>query len=190
MSERNFQIVCPHLQWIVCALAATALNVLAQGRPEPAENVLRNAGFELDRVWNGGAMRQGGEFEQAQRQYHRKELAELPVEAWWAEGREATGVELTPNAHSGERAVRVTGPASIVSALDPHVPAGPVTLSAWVQATGATGALELLLPDAEKWGATDVLTDKSVTATVTNRLWAWHIELAPWEYRVIRLHEQ
>ncbi len=146
----------PRLPWIVCALAATALNVVAQQRAEPAENVLRNAGFELDRVWNGGAMRQGGELKQAQRQYHQKELAELPVEAWWVEGREATGVELTPNAHSGERALRVTGPASVISALDPSLPAGPVTLSAWVQAKGATGRLELLLPEGKPVATVDL----------------------------------
>jgi hypothetical protein len=146
----------PRLPWIVCALAATALNVVAQQRAEPAENVLRNAGFELDRVWNGGAMRQGGELKQAQRQYHQKELAELPVEAWWVEGREATGVELTPNAHSGERALRVTGPASVISALDPSLPAGPVTLSAWVQAKGATGRLELLLPEGKPAATVDL----------------------------------
>ena len=72
---------------IACATSiCVAADVPAQRRPEPAANVLRNAGFELDRVWNGGAMRQGGEFKQAQRQYRRKELTELPVEGWWAEG--------------------------------------------------------------------------------------------------------
>ncbi len=112
-------------------------------------NLLRNAGFELDSVFNGSPMRQGTEFMRAVDLFQ-KRCPPPPCEGWWIEGSPGDGVSLeSKEVHSGSRAIRFVPPegerVSLVSAPEVPVPAGPLALSAWVRTTGAKAWLELQL---------------------------------------------
>ena len=112
-------------------------------------NLLRNAGFELDSVFNGGPMRQGTEFIRAVLLYQGN-CPRPPCEGWWVEGNPGDGVSLErKEVHSGLRAMRVTPPAgkklSVASAPEMPVPVGVLTLSAWVRTCSAKASLELEL---------------------------------------------
>ncbi len=112
-------------------------------------NLLRNAGFELESVFNGSPMRQGTEFMRAVALFQKRCLPP-PCEGWWIEENPGDGVSLeSKEVHSGSRAIRLEPPegkrVSLVSAPEVPVPVGPLALSAWVRTTGAQALLELQL---------------------------------------------
>ena len=127
---------------------ASAAKAAAEHAPATG-NLLRNAGFELESVFNGSPMRQGTEFMRAVALFQKRCLPP-PCEGWWIEENPGDGVSLeSKEVHSGSRAIRLEPPegkrVSLVSAPEVPVPVGPLALSAWVRTTGAQALLELQL---------------------------------------------
>ena len=119
------------------------------GEPAAATgNRLRNAGFELDSVFNGSPMRQGTEFVRAINLFQNR-CPPPPCEGWWIEGNSGEGVSWeSKEVHSGLHDPDCTAGGkrvSLVSAPEASVPAGPLVLSAWVRTTAAKALLELEL---------------------------------------------
>ncbi len=131
------------------SLFAVFLCLVGTGsRVSASPNVVRNASFELDSRFNGGPMRQGAEkFMSQARDASGPIWQALPVEGWWAEGPSSDGVRIiSGGAHSGKRCLAISAtvaPRSVISSLDRFVPAGPVTLSAWVKTSGAKAHIDL-----------------------------------------------
>jgi len=128
---------------------ASAAKPAAEHAP-PTGNLLRNAGFELDSVFNGSSMRQGTEFMRAVNLFFQNHCPPSPCEGWWIEENSGDGVSLeSKEVRSGSRAIQLEPPegkrVSLVSAPEVPVPAGPLVLSAWVHTTGAKALLELQL---------------------------------------------
>jgi len=120
----------------------------AGGAASPSiRNLLRNASFELPHTFNGSPMRQGTELVQNSLARQGK-CQPLPIEGWWQSGSSTGGVSLEKSqAHSGSISLALNAtkgsPASIFSAPEVPVPAGPVTLSAWVRTAQVNGKLEI-----------------------------------------------
>lgn len=143
--EQKLQVVLSEAAGEERVLGSAPLNLLAQDRPVPGVNLVRNASFELDPMFSGGPMRQGLEFFQM---FYKQPLWKRSVaEGWWVEGESTEGVTPAPEAHSGTRALCVAPPEgqsrAVVSAFNRLVTAGPVTLSAWVKTAGCRGQLSL-----------------------------------------------
>ncbi len=97
---------------------ASAAKAAAEHAPATG-NLLRNAGFELDSVFNGSPMRQGTEFMRAVALFQ-KRCPPPPCEGWWIEGNAGDGVSLeSKEVHSGSRAIadRAAGGRTSVAGL-------------------------------------------------------------------------
>lgn len=127
-------------------LVQSKLQVIPNRCPTESQNVIRNASFELPTMFAGSAMRQGYERFYTFAESRKMRLwADLPIEGWWAEGQSAEGVTLdTQQVYSGNQSLKITAtdkPVSVISAPGCWLPAGSVTISAWVRTQGATGKL-------------------------------------------------
>ena len=127
---------------------ASAAKAAAEHAPATG-NLLRNAGFELDSVFNGSPMRQGTESHAEPWPFSRSVARRRRARAGGSKGirrRRFAGVERSP---LRLRAIRLAPPegerVSLVSAPEVPVPAGPLALSAWVRTAGAKALLELQL---------------------------------------------
>ncbi len=138
---------------------AGKLTVLGQTLPKHGENVLRNGSFEYDDVWNGSHMRKGGETYQGFALVSgtkNLEYRQTGAEGWWAIGDSAEGCQLLPGGRSGSRYLRIRGDRSVISAWDPVLPAGDVTLSAWVRCRNVKGKLALSCTGLTGWKGAQV----------------------------------
>jgi hypothetical protein len=138
-------------------LGSLPVTVFDQLHPVPGLNLVRNASFELGAWFSGTPMREGAAFFQRFVKTNGQGVAgpgdpkrwvATDAEGWWAEGPSAEGVVVaTGAAHSGSHSLRVQAVEgqrqAVESALNRMVPAGPVTLSAWVKTRGCTGRLDL-----------------------------------------------
>lgn len=123
--------------WSLCATLSAGHDV----------NILRNASFEEDAVFNGGALRQGSEFLR-NHLISQGKCAALPVEGWLVNGASAEGASIEEGcAKSGKRALRLAPKEgkslAIFSSPEMKVAQGPVTLSAWIDASEANLTLEI-----------------------------------------------
>ncbi len=135
-------------------LAQTQIKVLDERQAAPAQNVLRNASFELPLYFNADTMRRPAEIPYLTARRNGQRLwTELPIEGWWAQGPDGTGISVDPHTrHSGQQSVCLAAgdrPVALVSAPGRWLPAGDVTLSAWVKGQQAKGQLQLDLVDAD-----------------------------------------
>jgi hypothetical protein len=164
------------------------ITVVDQLRPVPGMNLVRNASFELGPAFSGTPMRQGSEFYQTfVKDGNSLRWTPTNAEGWWVEGPSADGVGVVQGvAHSGNASLKVSGttaqPRAVDSAFNRLLPAGPVTLSAWVKTQGCSGRLDLDL--VEGWDRSPTLkqgvalpadtdwTRLSVTATAPDMLQA------------------
>lgn len=127
-------------------LVHSKLQVIPSRYPTESQNVMRNASFELPVMFAGSAMRQGYErFYTFAENQNKRLWSVLPIEGWWAEGESAEGVTVdTQHVYSGNQSLQISAidkPVSVISAPGSWLPAGPVTISAWVRTQGVKGQL-------------------------------------------------
>ena len=114
-------------------------------------NVVVNSSFELGPRFSGTPMRRHLDPNEAYlASPGAKTWSPINTEGWLVDGPDPSGVEATrAQAHSGQNSLRIAPPSNaeraVFSDFNNAVPAGPVTLSAWVKTQGAKGRLSLNL---------------------------------------------
>ncbi|MFG0249109.1 MAG: beta-galactosidase, partial [Phycisphaeraceae bacterium JB051] len=131
-------------------LAKESCDIINRNLPGPTENVLHNSGFEKTGKYNGSKMYRGYERTYSYAKRGNKRLyTQLPVQSWWALGDNAEGVTVdATQKHSGEQSLMIEAsekPITVVSAPGNWLPAGDVTLTAWIRSEQADATLQLNL---------------------------------------------
>jgi hypothetical protein len=181
MGDQKLQVVLRDATGAEQVLGALPVIVFDELHPVPGMNLVRNASFELGPQFSGTPMREGAAFYQMFVDMKAQGVSgptdpphwvPINTEGWWAEGPSADGVAVvTGAAHSGSSSLRVQTVAgktrAVESALNRMVPAGPVTLSAWVKTQGCTGQLDLDLDPGQGVMAWQCMGNPSVRQSVT-----------------------
>ena len=174
--ERSLQVVYEDDDGESRVLGTVMVKVLDQALPRPSQNILRNASFEYDSCFNGGPMRQADEhYMTFLERKHTRVWQALDTEAWWAEGPDTDGITRVGSpVHSGSQSLKVTAgekPRSAVSAYGRYVPAGPLTLTAWVRTENADASLDLDLATGWHQGSSRAAEKRTTLTLPANADW-------------------
>ncbi len=128
-------------------LATQPLSITYQRTPKPGENILANGSFELSNRFCGSAL---GKNDADMQWGNPSWWKVLPIDGWWAEGSKTTGIGTSADGMTGKYLCidATKAPVIVASSFGRYVPAGQVTLSAYVKTKDAAGDLYLqMVPD-------------------------------------------
>ncbi len=150
LSEMTFELLIRKADGKQQLLAKESCDIINRNLPGPTENVLYNSGFEKTGKYNGSKMYRGYERVYSYAKRGNDSLyTQLPVQSWWALDANADGITVDrTHKHAGEQSLLIQvadKPMTVVSAPGNWLPAGDVTLSAWVRSEQADATLQLNL---------------------------------------------
>ncbi len=143
----NLEVFYRDPELVDTVLTSHPLSIAYQRTPKPGENVLANGSFELSNRFCGTTF---GRSDADMRWGNPPWWKELPIDGWWAEGGKTTGIATSASGRTGKclRVDAIKAPVIVTSSLGRYVPAGQVTLSAYVKTRNAAGDLYLqMVPD-------------------------------------------